>query len=125
MSALRRLRTGGPAGNERLTAAIGLVLIGLLEPRLRAVRQMALAGLVALGVCLLFDGLVGPDAGRPPTPQISGFDPRFPLIQLAVAVAVAATGAFRHLDTTVLSSAEEMLEAMEHANDFGYAKPGD
>jgi len=43
----------------------------------------------------------------------------------SVAVAVNGTGAFRHLDTTVLISAEEMLEAMEHANDFGYAKPGD
>lgn len=30
MNALRRLRTGGPAGNERLTSAIGIVLIGLL-----------------------------------------------------------------------------------------------
>ena len=30
MNAFRRLRTGGPAGNERLTATIGLVLIGLL-----------------------------------------------------------------------------------------------
>lgn len=30
MRALRRIRSGGPAGNERLTSTIGLVLIGLL-----------------------------------------------------------------------------------------------
>src|ERR1700683_1908228 len=77
-------------GSFGLVAA--LVLIGLLEPRLKAVRQMALAALVALGLCLLLDVLVGPNAGRPPSPQISGFDPRFPIIQLAIAVAVALTG---------------------------------
>ena len=77
-------------GSFGLVAA--LVLIGLLEPRLKAVRQMALAALVALGLCLLLDVLVGPNAGRPPTPQIAGFDPRFPVVQLAVAVAVALTG---------------------------------
>jgi hypothetical protein len=30
LRALRRIRSGGPAGNERLTSTIGLVLIGLL-----------------------------------------------------------------------------------------------
>lgn len=30
MNAFRRLRSGGPAGNERLTATVGLLLIGLL-----------------------------------------------------------------------------------------------
>jgi len=30
LSLLRRIRSGGPAGNERLTATVGLVLIGLL-----------------------------------------------------------------------------------------------
>ena len=41
-----------------------LVLLGLLVPRLAAVRQMALAGVTTLAVCLLLDALLGPD-GRP------------------------------------------------------------
>lgn len=42
----------------------------------------------------------------------------------AVSVAVAATGSFRHLDTTVLISVDEMVEAMSRAREFAYAKPG-
>jgi uncharacterized protein (TIRG00374 family) len=71
---------------------VGLVLIGLLVPRLGAVRQMAVAGVAALGVCLLIDALLGPSAGRPPMPELSGFDPRYPVAQLAVATAVALAG---------------------------------
>ena len=71
---------------------VALVLIGLLVPRLAAVRQMGVAGLAALLVCLLLDAWLGPAAGRPPIPVFSGFDPRFPILQLAVATAVALAG---------------------------------
>ncbi len=69
-----------------------LVVIGLLVPRLAAVRQMALAGGTALVACLLIDAALGVSAGRPPIPELSGFDPRFPVLQLAVAAAVALAG---------------------------------
>jgi uncharacterized protein with GYD domain len=42
----------------------------------------------------------------------------------AASVAVAATGSFRHLETTVLISVEEMVEAMDRASGFAYTKPG-
>ena len=48
--------------------------------------------LAALLVCLLLDALLGPAAGRPPIPEFAGFDPRFPIIQLAIATAVALAG---------------------------------
>ena len=71
---------------------VTLVLVGLLVPRLAAVRQMGVAGLAALAICLLLDALLGPSAGRPPIPDFAGFNPRFPIIQLAVATAVALAG---------------------------------
>ncbi len=71
---------------------VTLVLIGLLVPRLGAVRQMALAGVAALAVCLLIELLLGPAAGRPPVTAFSDFDPRFPVLQLAIATAVALAG---------------------------------
>jgi uncharacterized protein (TIRG00374 family) len=72
--------------------SVALVLLGLLVPRLRAVRQMALAGAAAILVCLLLDALLGPNAGREPVPALSGFNPHFPVLQLAVAAAVALAG---------------------------------
>ncbi len=75
-----------------LGVIVGLVLVGLLVPKLVAVRRMALAGLSALGACLLLDVLIGPNGGRPPLDQVAGVDPRYPVIQLAVATAVALTG---------------------------------
>jgi glycosyltransferase 2 family protein len=69
-----------------------LVLVGLLVPRLRAVRQMAVAGLAALAVCLLLDAMLGSSGGRPPIAAFDGFNPRFPIVQLAVATAVALAG---------------------------------
>jgi hypothetical protein len=39
-------------------------------------------------------------------------------------VALEATGTFRHLDSTALLSVEEMVEAMQRANEFAFAKPG-
>ncbi|HEX4433362.1 MAG TPA: lysylphosphatidylglycerol synthase domain-containing protein [Acidimicrobiales bacterium] len=78
------------AGSIGLTVA--LILIGLLVPRLNAVRQMGAAGLAALLVCLLLDALLGPAAGRPPIADLSGFNPRFPILQLSIATAVALAG---------------------------------
>jgi uncharacterized protein (TIRG00374 family) len=66
-----------------------LIVIGLLVPRLAAVRQMALAGITALVACLLIEVALGDAAGRPPVQALAGFDPRFPVIQLAVATAIA------------------------------------
>jgi uncharacterized protein (TIRG00374 family) len=71
---------------------VTLVLVGLLVPRLAAVRQMGAAGLAALAICLLLEALLGSSAGRPPIPDFAGFNPRFPTIQLAVATAVALAG---------------------------------
>ena len=42
----------------------------------------------------------------------------------AASVAVAATGSFRHLDTTVLVTVDEMVDAMGRAKEFGYSQPG-
>ena len=42
----------------------------------------------------------------------------------AASVAVSATGSFRSLETTVLLTPDEMVEAMEKASSFAYAKPG-
>ena len=56
------------------------------------VEQMAAAGVAALAVCLLLDLVFGSSAGRPPIPEFSGFDPRFPILQLAIATAVALAG---------------------------------
>jgi uncharacterized protein (TIRG00374 family) len=71
---------------------VTLVLVGLLVPRLTAVRQMGVAGLAALAICLLLDALLGTSGGRPPIPDFAGFNPRFPVLQLAVATAVALAG---------------------------------
>ena len=71
---------------------VTLVLVGLLVPRLTAVRQMGVAGVAALVICLLLDALLGSSAGRPPISDFTGFNPRFPVLQLAVATAVALAG---------------------------------
>jgi uncharacterized membrane protein YbhN (UPF0104 family) len=70
----------------------GLVVVGLLVPKLAAIRQMALAGVTALLACLLIDAALGDAVGRPSIPPLAGFDPRFPVLQLAVATAVALAG---------------------------------
>ena len=71
---------------------VTMLLVGLLVPRLTAVRQMGVSGLAALLLCLLLEALLGPAAGRPPIPDFAGFNPRFPILQLAVATAVALAG---------------------------------
>jgi uncharacterized protein with GYD domain len=43
----------------------------------------------------------------------------------AAAIAVTATGSFRMIETTVLMTPEEMVEAVSRARDFAYRKPGD
>ena len=53
---------------------------------------MAAAGLAAVLVCLLLDALLGPTGVAHPIPEFAGFDPRFPIIQLAIATAVALAG---------------------------------
>ena len=45
-------------------------------------------------------------------------------VSAAAHVAIEASGAFDHLDATPVLTVEEMVEAMERANDFAYAKPG-
>ena len=68
-----------------------LVIVGLLVPRLAAVRWTALAGLLTWGVCALLQVFLGPAAGRPPTAELAGVSTSYPVIQLAVTIAVVAT----------------------------------
>ncbi len=68
-----------------------LVIIGLLVPRLAAVRWTALAGLLTWGVCGLLHVFLGPAAGRPPTAALAGVSTSYPVTQLAVTIAVVVT----------------------------------
>ena len=68
-----------------------LVILGLLVPRLAAIRWTALAAVVTWAVCLLLSEILGPSAGRPATNSLAGLDTRYPVTQLAVTIAVAAT----------------------------------
>jgi uncharacterized protein (TIRG00374 family) len=68
-----------------------LVILGLLVPRLAAVRWTAVAAVVTWGVCLLLSEILGPSAGRPATASLTGLDTGYPVTQLAVTIAVAAT----------------------------------
>jgi len=67
-----------------------LVIVGLLVPRLTAVRWAAVAGGLTWGVCALLGVVLGSAAGRPPVDALAGVDAGYPVTQLAVAVAVAA-----------------------------------
>ena len=99
---LTKLLTPPPTGIRWLVSTLwqlgsfgviaALALLGLVVPRLAAVRQMAITGLVTLGVCLLLSALLGPAGGRPPVPQLPDVTTSFPVTQLAVAMAVALTG---------------------------------
>ncbi len=42
----------------------------------------------------------------------------------AVLAAISATGSLRHLEAIVLVSAEDMLDALRRAGEFGYREPG-
>ena len=68
-----------------------LVVLGLLVPRLAALRWTALAAVVTWGICLLLGEILGPSAGRPDTGSLTGLDATYPVTQLAVTIAVAAT----------------------------------
>jgi uncharacterized protein (TIRG00374 family) len=68
-----------------------LVLVGLMVPRLTAVRWTAVAAVLTWGVCLALGAVLGPSAGRPPISELSGLNTGYPVTQIAVAIAVAAT----------------------------------
>jgi hypothetical protein len=68
-----------------------LIIVGLLIPRLAAVRWTALAGLLTWGVCALLQVFLGPAAGRPPAAALTGVSTSYPVTQLAVTIAVVAT----------------------------------
>jgi glycosyltransferase 2 family protein len=68
-----------------------LAVLALLVPRLTAVRWTALAAVLTWAVCLLLGGALGPSAGRPAVGSLAGLDTRYPITQLAVTIAVAAT----------------------------------
>jgi uncharacterized protein (TIRG00374 family) len=68
-----------------------LVIVGLLVPRLTAVRWTAVAAVLTWGLCILLGAVLGPAAGRPPLSDFSGVNTGYPVTQIAVAVAVAAT----------------------------------
>jgi uncharacterized protein (TIRG00374 family) len=68
-----------------------LVILGLLVPRLAAIRWTAVAAVVTWAVCLLLSEILGPAAGRPATSSLAGLDTRYPVTQLAVTIAVAVT----------------------------------
>src|SRR3984957_13122261 len=68
-----------------------LVIVGLLVPRLAAVRWTALAGLLTWGVCALLQVFLGPAACRPPNAALTGVSTSYPVTQLAVTIAVVAT----------------------------------
>src|SRR5690348_10044336 len=69
----------------------GLTALALLVPRLAAVRRIAVAGLATWAVCALLGAALGPTAGRPDTTALAGVDTGYPVVELAVAIAVAAT----------------------------------
>jgi uncharacterized protein (TIRG00374 family) len=68
-----------------------LVVVGLLVPRLTVVRWLAVAGVLTWVVCVLLGVILGSSAGRPPADALAGLNTGYPVTQLAVAVAVAAT----------------------------------
>ncbi len=68
-----------------------LALVGLLVPRLAAVRRIAAAAAVTWAVCALLGALLGPAAGRPTSDALAGVSTTFPVTQLGVTIAVAAT----------------------------------
>src|SRR5262249_56025024 len=55
-----------------------LAILGLLVPRLAAVRSTAVAAVVTWGVCLLLGYILGPSAGRPGTRSPGRRGPRAP-----------------------------------------------
>ena len=56
-----------------------LVIVGLLVPRLTAVRWTAVAAVLTWGVCILLGAVLGPAAGRPPLSDLSGVNTGYPV----------------------------------------------
>jgi len=77
-----------------------LVIVALLVPRFTAVRWTALAAMLTWGLCVLLGALLGPAAGRPPVSALAGLNAGYPVIEIAVTIAVAAT-ALPYLSRTV------------------------
>ncbi len=69
----------------------GLVVLALLVPRLAAVRRIIVAGLAAWAACALLGAALGPAAGRPASPALAGVNTGYPVVALAVVIAVATT----------------------------------
>ncbi len=59
-----------------------LVIVGLLVPRLTAVRWTAVAAVLTWGVCILLGAVLGPAAGRPPLRDLSGVNTGYPVTQV-------------------------------------------
>jgi uncharacterized protein (TIRG00374 family) len=68
-----------------------LVITALMVPRLAALRWTAAAAVLTWGVCIVLAAVLGPAAGRPPVSELSGLNTGYPVTQIAVAIAVAAT----------------------------------
>jgi uncharacterized protein (TIRG00374 family) len=68
-----------------------LAAVGLLVPRLAAIRRIAVASALTWAVCALLGAALGTAAGRPASGALAGVDTSYPVTLLAVTVAVAAT----------------------------------
>ena len=68
-----------------------LAALGVLVPRLAAVRRIAVAAALTWALCALLGEALGPAGGRPVTGALTGVDTSYPVTQLAVTIAVAAT----------------------------------
>ena len=89
-TAIRWLVTAAYWGGS-IGVAAALAVVGLLVPRLAAVRMIAMAAAVTWVLCVLLEAALGPAAGRPATGALAGVDTSYPVTQLAVTIAVAAT----------------------------------
>jgi glycosyltransferase 2 family protein len=67
-----------------------LVVVGLLVPRLTAVRWIALGAVLTWGLCALLGALLGSAGGRPPIAALAGLNAGYPVTELAVTIAAAA-----------------------------------
>jgi uncharacterized protein (TIRG00374 family) len=68
-----------------------LIMAALLVPRLAAVRWTALAAAATWVICIVLGAVLGSAAGRPPVSDLAGLNTDYPVTQLAVTIAVAAT----------------------------------
>ena len=87
-SHVARFLSPSPEGARWLVSTVwavgsfGVILFlagaSLLSRRRDIIRNVALSGLAAWGVCILLHVLWGQNGDRPPSPQLSGFDLSFP-----------------------------------------------